>query len=63
MTGRPVKFPGAQQAPLTAPPTLGQDTMHVLRDILGCNDDTLNDLAGKGVIKGAENNTAREPDK
>jgi crotonobetainyl-CoA:carnitine CoA-transferase CaiB-like acyl-CoA transferase len=52
MTGRPVKFPGSPQPPLTAPPVLGQDTMDVLRELLGCSDDSLRQLAGKGVIVG-----------
>lgn len=52
MTGRPVKFPGAPQRPLAAPPALGQHTMEVLRDQLGCADDELRELAEKGVIAG-----------
>lgn len=50
MTGRPVKFPGAEQAPLTAPPLLGQHTFEVLRGELGCDDDELRELSDKGVI-------------
>jgi len=50
MTGRPVKFPGAPQKPLAAPPVLGQDTVGVLRDELGCDDDELQRLIDKGVI-------------
>jgi crotonobetainyl-CoA:carnitine CoA-transferase CaiB-like acyl-CoA transferase len=33
--GRPIKFPGAEQPPVTAPPTLGQHTEAVLREQLG----------------------------
>jgi crotonobetainyl-CoA:carnitine CoA-transferase CaiB-like acyl-CoA transferase len=54
MTGRPVKFPGAPQRALAAPPVLGQDTMAVLRDRLGCSAAQLRRLAGKGVIAGPE---------
>lgn len=54
MTGRPVKFPGAQQKPLSAPPVLGQDTLGVLRDELGCDDDELRRLIDKGVIASPE---------
>jgi len=52
MTGRPVKFPGAPQRPLAAPPVLGQHTMEVLRDQLGCDEAELRRLAEKGVIAG-----------
>ncbi len=54
MTGRPVKFPGAPQPALAAPPVLGQDTMAVLRERLGCSEEQLRSLAGKGVIAGPE---------
>lgn len=55
MTGRPVKFPGAPQTALTAPPVLGQDTMTVLRDLLGCSDEQLQQLAESEVIVGPMN--------
>ena len=52
MTGRPVKFPGAPQEALAAPPALGQHTGAVLRDRLGCSEAELRDLAARGVIAG-----------
>ncbi|WP_416896426.1 MAG: CaiB/BaiF CoA transferase family protein [Minwuia sp.] len=52
MTGRPVKFPGAPQTALTAPPRLGEHTVEVLRDVLGCQETELGDLAARGVIGG-----------
>ena len=50
MTGRPVKFPGSPQAPLAAAPVLGQDTISILRDLLGCSEDELGRLANSGAI-------------
>ncbi len=35
VVGRPIKFPGAPQRAVTAPPTMGQHTVAVLRDELG----------------------------
>ena len=53
MTGRPIKFPGDRAAPLTAPPVLGQHTIEVLRDLLGCTDDELDRLRKRNVIYAA----------
>ena len=50
MTGRPIKFPGTRQAPLTAPPAIGQHTREVLQGLLGCSDEELAALATHGVI-------------
>ena len=50
MVGRPIKFPGATQAPLEPPPELGQHTREVLRRELGLDDATLDQLALDGVI-------------
>lgn len=51
MTGRPMKFPGAPQPPLSPPPLLGQHTAEILRRELGLEDAQLDDLADRGVIK------------
>jgi crotonobetainyl-CoA:carnitine CoA-transferase CaiB-like acyl-CoA transferase len=48
--GRPIKFPGAKQPPVTAPPTLGQHTEAVLRDRLCYTDDEITELRRAGVI-------------
>jgi crotonobetainyl-CoA:carnitine CoA-transferase CaiB-like acyl-CoA transferase len=48
--GRPIKFPGAKQPPVTAPPTLGQHTEAVLREQLGYGDKDLAALRAAGVI-------------
>ena len=50
LVGRPVKFPGSPQRPVSAPPTLGQHTVEVLRDELGCSDAEIDALQRSGVI-------------
>jgi crotonobetainyl-CoA:carnitine CoA-transferase CaiB-like acyl-CoA transferase len=50
VVGRPVKFPGAPQRPVTAPPTFGQHTAQVLRDELGYSEAEIAALRDSGVI-------------
>jgi len=50
LAGRPIKFPGSPQPPSTAPPTLGQHTVAVLRDELGYSDAEIARLRRDGVI-------------
>jgi crotonobetainyl-CoA:carnitine CoA-transferase CaiB-like acyl-CoA transferase len=50
VVGRPIKFPGAKQPPVVAPPTLGQHTEAVLRERLGYADDEITALRRAGVI-------------
>jgi crotonobetainyl-CoA:carnitine CoA-transferase CaiB-like acyl-CoA transferase len=50
VAGRPIKFPGAPQPPITAPPTFGQHTQSVLRDELGYGDAEIDELRRTGVI-------------
>ena len=50
VVGRPIKFPGAPQPPVTAPPTFGQHTASVLRDELGYGDAEIDELRKAGVI-------------
>jgi crotonobetainyl-CoA:carnitine CoA-transferase CaiB-like acyl-CoA transferase len=50
VVGRPIKFPGAPQRPVTAPPTFGQHTAEVLRDELGYSDADIAALRESGVI-------------
>src|SRR6266849_3685291 len=50
LAGRPIKFTGAPQRPSTAPPTLGQHTVQVLRDELGCTEAQIAALRRDGVI-------------
>jgi len=54
LAGRPVKFPGAPQRPVTAPPTLGQHTAEVLRDLLGYGEAEIAALRRAGVIDRTE---------
>jgi formyl-CoA transferase/CoA:oxalate CoA-transferase len=48
--GRPIKFPGSPQRPVTAPPTFGQHTAEVLRSELGYSDAEIAELRAAGVI-------------
>ena len=50
MTGRPIKYEGAQQTALTAPPALGEHTHAVLRNLLGLSKDELKALSDGGII-------------
>ena len=50
VVGRPVKFPGAEQEPLAAPPTLGEHTDSVLRDELRLRDEQIAKLRADKVI-------------
>lgn len=50
LAGRPVKFPGAPQRPVTAPPVMGQHTAEVLRGLLGYSDVEIDALRAAGVI-------------
>ena len=50
MTGRPIKYQGAQQTSLTAPPALGEHTHAVLQNLLGLSKDELKALSDGGVI-------------
>lgn len=50
LLGRAIKFPGAEQPPLTPPPTLGQHSAEVLRDELGLSDEAIAALRARGVI-------------
>jgi crotonobetainyl-CoA:carnitine CoA-transferase CaiB-like acyl-CoA transferase len=58
LAGRPIKFPGSPQSPSTAPPTLGQHTVEVLRDELGYSGPEIDQLRRDGVI---DRVTARAP--
>ena len=49
VVGRPVKFPGSPQRPVTAPPTLGQHTAAVLAG-LGYSEAEIEELRRAGVI-------------
>jgi crotonobetainyl-CoA:carnitine CoA-transferase CaiB-like acyl-CoA transferase len=50
MVGRPIKFPGAEQEPLRAAPSLGQHTAEVLQEELGFDAETIARLREDGVI-------------
>lgn len=60
IVGRPVKFPDAPQAPLTAPPTLGQHTTEVLHDLLALSDAEIEQLRRAGVIDRRGNSKSGE---
>src|SRR6202035_4455517 len=50
VVGRPVKFPGAPQPPITAPPAFGQHTEEVLRGRLGYSEAEIAALRDAGTI-------------
>lgn len=50
LLGRPIKFPGEDQAALKPPPTLGQHSAEVLREELGMAEEAIEDLRRRGVI-------------
>ncbi len=50
VVGRPIKFPGAPQRPVTAPPTFGEHTAEVLRDLLGYSNADIAALRETGAI-------------
>ncbi len=52
LVGRPVKFPGATQAPLCPPPMLGEHTRTILRDDMGYGDDEIDALYASGAVQG-----------
>lgn len=49
MVGRPIKFPGSEQTDLAAPPTLGQHSQEILRE-LGYDADRIARLIGSGAL-------------
>jgi crotonobetainyl-CoA:carnitine CoA-transferase CaiB-like acyl-CoA transferase len=55
VAGRPIKFPGSPQRPVTAPPTFGQHTATVLRDEFGYSDAEIAALRDSGVIDRKKN--------
>lgn len=50
IVNRPFKFPGAVQPPPEAPPTLGQHTDEILRDVLGLSDEQIRQLRASKVV-------------
>ncbi|HEV8032079.1 MAG TPA: CaiB/BaiF CoA-transferase family protein [Stellaceae bacterium] len=54
IAGRPIKFPGSPQRPSTAPPTMGQQTVEVLRDELGYGEAEIDALRRDGIIDRAK---------
>lgn len=52
MVGNPVKMNALDDGPLRAPPEIGEDTVGVLRGLLGVDDDELRRLHKDGVIGG-----------
>jgi crotonobetainyl-CoA:carnitine CoA-transferase CaiB-like acyl-CoA transferase len=50
LLGRPIKFPGEDQAALKPPPALGQHSAEVLREELGMAEEAIEDLRRRGII-------------
>jgi crotonobetainyl-CoA:carnitine CoA-transferase CaiB-like acyl-CoA transferase len=51
VVGRPIKFPESASPPLRPPPTLGEHTREVLKDVLGMNDEEVAGLYASGAVK------------
>lgn len=49
--GNPVKLSETDEQPMTPPPTLGQHTNNILKELLGISDDDLMQLRSNGVIQ------------
>lgn len=49
----PIRFDGEGPAPARAPSLLGEDTRRVLKDVLGCDEAEIAELAATGAIPGA----------
>ena len=49
-TGNPFKLSAAEEQRFTPPPTLGQHTAEVLRDVLGCDDERIAQLYEDGSV-------------
>jgi crotonobetainyl-CoA:carnitine CoA-transferase CaiB-like acyl-CoA transferase len=54
VVGRPVKFPGAVQTPLRAPPLLGEHTTEILCDELGYTAADVAALYASGAVQGMD---------
>ncbi len=52
LLGRPIKFPGAEQAPLRPPPSLGEHGEAVLREELGLSAEAIAGLRARGTLGG-----------
>jgi crotonobetainyl-CoA:carnitine CoA-transferase CaiB-like acyl-CoA transferase len=46
----PIKFEGENIAPMTAPPTLGENTNDILTDLLGISPQEISLLRENGVL-------------
>lgn len=51
ITNRPIKFPDAPQTPPCPPPTLGEHSDEILRDILGLSDERITALRSMKIIR------------
>ena len=59
--GNTVKVAGRVEPPVAAPPALGGDTDHVLRSVLGYDDDRVAALWSDGVVGGRASPAPVEP--
>ena len=54
LVNRPIRYApddsGAEQAPVTAPPMLGQDTDAILADLLGLDEERIAALRAAGTV-------------
>jgi crotonobetainyl-CoA:carnitine CoA-transferase CaiB-like acyl-CoA transferase len=50
LVNRPIRYADEEQAPVTAPPMLGQDTDAILADLLGLDEDRIAALRAAGTV-------------
>jgi len=53
LVGRPIKFVGDVQPPLTRPPMLGEHGADILREELGYSDAQIEKLFAEGALRAA----------
>jgi len=51
VVGNPVKLSGAPEGPIGRFPMLGEHTTEILREELGLDDATLDEFAGRGIVR------------
>lgn len=51
LVNTPVKYSHSKPSIRKAPPLLGEDTAQVLEEVLGLNEEEINDMKAEGVVR------------